>query len=224
MQDPATFQPIKPHFPEQELLKCPRCDSTNTKFCYYNNYNLSQPRHFCKNCRRYWTKGGALRNIPVGGGTRKNAKRGPKPKRSSSSSSSSSTASNSVVENPGPEHDPNRLYGSMVDQDRRMLDITGSFGSLLASNGQFSSLLEGLNPDGSGVKMLQMGEFAENLNSGHVLETGSVRNLGMDVQSDNNSESYLGLQSGDSSCWTDSNGWPDLSIYTPETRVAKRGA
>ncbi|EPS67789.1 hypothetical protein M569_06985 [Genlisea aurea] len=50
---------------------CPRCDSTNTKFCYYNNYNLSQPRHFCKACRRYWTLGGTLRNIPVGGGTRK---------------------------------------------------------------------------------------------------------------------------------------------------------
>uniref|UniRef100_A0A453E600 Dof zinc finger protein n=1 Tax=Aegilops tauschii subsp. strangulata TaxID=200361 RepID=A0A453E600_AEGTS len=50
---------------------CPRCESTDTKFCYYNNYNLSQPRHFCKGCRRYWTRGGALRNVPVGGGTRK---------------------------------------------------------------------------------------------------------------------------------------------------------
>ncbi|OMO77248.1 Zinc finger, Dof-type [Corchorus olitorius] len=64
--------------PEQ-ALKCPRCDSTNTKFCYYNNYSLSQPRYFCKSCRRYWTKGGTLRNVPVGGGCRKN-------KRSSSSS------------------------------------------------------------------------------------------------------------------------------------------
>ncbi|XVF59508.1 hypothetical protein PTKIN_Ptkin07bG0281500 [Pterospermum kingtungense] len=61
--------------PEQEQLPCPRCDSTNTKFCYYNNYNFSQPRHFCKCCRRYWTHGGTLRDIPVGGGTRKNAKR-----------------------------------------------------------------------------------------------------------------------------------------------------
>ncbi|NP_001236626.1 Dof11 [Glycine max] len=59
----------KPH-PEQ-ALKCPRCDSTNTKFCYYNNYSLSQPRYFCKSCRRYWTKGGTLRNVPVGGGCRK---------------------------------------------------------------------------------------------------------------------------------------------------------
>ncbi|XP_042481079.1 uncharacterized protein LOC122061722 [Macadamia integrifolia] len=51
---------------------CPRCASPNTKFCYYNNYSLSQPRYFCKGCRRYWTRGGSLRNVPVGGGCRKN--------------------------------------------------------------------------------------------------------------------------------------------------------
>ncbi|XP_059456032.1 dof zinc finger protein DOF2.5 isoform X1 [Corylus avellana] len=56
----------------QEHLNCPRCNSTNTKFCYYNNYSLSQPRYFCKTCRRYWTEGGSLRNVPVGGGSRKN--------------------------------------------------------------------------------------------------------------------------------------------------------
>ncbi|ONM10942.1 Dof zinc finger protein DOF3.6 [Zea mays] len=66
-------------------LKCPRCESTNTKFCYFNNYSLSQPRHFCKTCRRYWTRGGALRNIPVGGGCRRN-------KRTKSSNSSSATS------------------------------------------------------------------------------------------------------------------------------------
>ncbi|ERN14347.1 hypothetical protein AMTRI_Chr13g90760 [Amborella trichopoda] len=65
--------------PPEEVLRCPRCDSANTKFCYYNNYSLAQPRHFCKSCRRYWTKGGALRNVPIGGGCRKN-------KRSSSKS------------------------------------------------------------------------------------------------------------------------------------------
>lgn len=58
----------------ETALKCPRCDSTNTKFCYFNNYSLSQPRHFCKTCRRYWTRGGALRNVPVGGGCRRNKK------------------------------------------------------------------------------------------------------------------------------------------------------
>ncbi|KAJ3678575.1 hypothetical protein LUZ60_002378 [Juncus effusus] len=60
--------------PTEQSPNCPRCDSPNTKFCYYNNYSLSQPRHFCKTCRRYWTKGGALRNVPVGGGSRKNKK------------------------------------------------------------------------------------------------------------------------------------------------------
>lgn len=64
-------------------LKCPRCDSSNTKFCYFNNYSLTQPRHFCKNCRRYWTKGGTLRNVPVGGGCRRN-------KRSKNSNNNSS--------------------------------------------------------------------------------------------------------------------------------------
>ncbi|KAE8676926.1 Dof zinc finger protein DOF5.8 [Hibiscus syriacus] len=60
---------LRPH--SHQTLKCPRCDSLNTKFCYYNNYNFSQPRHFCKSCRRYWTNGGILRNVPVGGGCRK---------------------------------------------------------------------------------------------------------------------------------------------------------
>ncbi|GMN57222.1 hypothetical protein TIFTF001_026331 [Ficus carica] len=69
----------------ETALKCPRCDSSNTKFCYFNNYSLSQPRHFCKTCRRYWTRGGALRNVPVGGGCRRN-------KRSKGSSRSKSPA------------------------------------------------------------------------------------------------------------------------------------
>ncbi|KAK1430659.1 hypothetical protein QVD17_13559 [Tagetes erecta] len=71
-------------------VNCPRCDSINTKFCYYNNYSLSQPRYFCKTCRRYWTAGGTLRNIPIGGGSRKN-------KRSSSSTTSTSKFPDLVV-------------------------------------------------------------------------------------------------------------------------------
>ncbi|KAI9085175.1 hypothetical protein K1719_032886 [Acacia pycnantha] len=41
----------------QQQMKCPRCNSTDTKFCYYNNSNLTQPRYFCKTCRMYWTEG-----------------------------------------------------------------------------------------------------------------------------------------------------------------------
>ncbi|KAG2653005.1 dof zinc finger protein 2-like isoform X2 [Panicum virgatum] len=70
---------------KEKAPNCPRCNSTNTKFCYYNNYSLQQPRYFCKTCRRYWTEGGSLRNVPVGGGSRKN-------KRSSSAVSSAAAA------------------------------------------------------------------------------------------------------------------------------------
>ncbi|CAD6269199.1 unnamed protein product [Miscanthus lutarioriparius] len=73
-----------------KALRCPRCNSNNTKFCYYNNYSMTQPRYFCKACRRYWTHGGALRNVPVGGGCRKN-------KRASGSVSSSGTSSSSLA-------------------------------------------------------------------------------------------------------------------------------
>ncbi|KAI4314147.1 hypothetical protein L6164_027083 [Bauhinia variegata] len=55
-----------------KILPCPRCNSMDTKFCYYNNYNVNQPRHFCRNCQRYWTAGGTMRNVPVGAGRRKN--------------------------------------------------------------------------------------------------------------------------------------------------------
>ncbi|KAL6506329.1 hypothetical protein OROGR_024510 [Orobanche gracilis] len=89
----SSQQEKKPRPSDMQVIKCPRCDSTNTKFCYYNNYSLSQPRYFCKSCRRYWTKGGTLRNVPVGGGCRKN-------KRSSSSSSSSSPSSKTSQSQP----------------------------------------------------------------------------------------------------------------------------
>uniref|UniRef100_A0A5B6YNN1 Dof-type domain-containing protein n=2 Tax=Davidia involucrata TaxID=16924 RepID=A0A5B6YNN1_DAVIN len=54
-----------------KILPCPRCNSMDTKFCYYNNYNVNQPRHFCKSCQRYWTAGGTMRNMLVGAGRRK---------------------------------------------------------------------------------------------------------------------------------------------------------
>lgn len=55
-----------------KIIPCPRCNSMDTKFCYYNNYNINQPRYFCKACQRYWTAGGTMRNVPVGAGRRKN--------------------------------------------------------------------------------------------------------------------------------------------------------
>ncbi|PUZ77439.1 hypothetical protein GQ55_1G371200 [Panicum hallii var. hallii] len=96
---------VSPAAAAPEAVKCPRCESTNTKFCYYNNYNLSQPRHFCKSCRRYWTKGGVLRNVPVGGGCRK-------AKRSSSSSSTSASSAPSTPTSAADTKNPRRASAS----------------------------------------------------------------------------------------------------------------
>ncbi|CAN6441477.1 unnamed protein product [Victoria cruziana] len=232
MQDPGFIpdrRTAKPQFPEQEQhLKCPRCDSTNTKFCYYNNYNLSQPRHFCKNCRRYWTKGGALRNIPVGGGSRKNSKKlsaGSKTKNTSSSNSSaaatavpaaaatspsSSSSSSFLKQEPDlpAESLVAGLYGPTTDQDHRLLDITGTFSSLLASNGHFGTLCEPLSSARVGRMQEElkgpengwgMPEYPEKVTANAALEFSS-----------GNVEGLL----GDSSCWVGSN-WPDLAMYTP---------
>ena len=98
----------RPH--KEQPLNCPRCHSVNTKFSYYNNYSLSQPRYFCKTCRRYWTEGGSLRNVPIGGDSRKNKRHSLTPKPISSNSTSSSQHSDllpqatcSSLRNPNPK-------------------------------------------------------------------------------------------------------------------------
>ncbi|KAE9597183.1 putative transcription factor C2C2-Dof family [Lupinus albus] len=98
---------------QQQAQKCPRCDSSNTKFCYYNNYSISQPRYFCKACKRYWTRGGTLRNVPVGGGCRKN-KRVKRPNMdtiSPSSNSNSNPPNNNVVSSTASNHIHPLFYG-----------------------------------------------------------------------------------------------------------------
>ncbi|KAL4366305.1 hypothetical protein GQ457_05G029230 [Hibiscus cannabinus] len=100
---------------QQPPQKCPRCDSINTKFCYYNNYSLSQPRYFCKSCRRYWTQGGTIRNVPVGGGCRKG-------KRSKVSSSSEN-----------PRSPPPQIPPRQQQQQQQTLFPGGGFLSSLAA-------------------------------------------------------------------------------------------
>ncbi|URE30651.1 Zinc finger protein [Musa troglodytarum] len=96
--------------PEQ-TIKCPRCESANTKFCYYNNYSLAQPRYFCKGCRRYWTKGGTLRNVPIGGGCRKNKKSSSskRPQDQSFNTNPSTSLASSSALPPFLAYDPNDL-------------------------------------------------------------------------------------------------------------------
>ncbi|AED98282.1 unnamed protein product [Arabidopsis thaliana] len=114
---------------QQEQLSCPRCESTNTKFCYYNNYNFSQPRHFCKSCRRYWTHGGTLRDIPVGGVSRKSSKR---------SRTYSSAATTSVV---GSRNFPLQATPVLFPQSSSNGGITTAKGSASSFYGGFSSLI-----------------------------------------------------------------------------------
>ncbi|KAJ0008352.1 hypothetical protein Pint_28805 [Pistacia integerrima] len=75
-----------------------------------------------------------------------------------------------------------------------MLDISGSFSSLLASTGGLGSVLDGLNPNGSGLKMVPMGGFGESFNSGG----SSVRTSGLDLQGNNvgGGESYMQTSGG----------------------------
>uniref|UniRef100_A0A7C8YIF8 Dof zinc finger protein n=1 Tax=Opuntia streptacantha TaxID=393608 RepID=A0A7C8YIF8_OPUST len=175
MQDPTAFgvNQMIPMMGEQEQLRCPRCDSTNTKFCYYNNYNLSQPRHFCKACRRYWTKGGALRNIPIGGASRKTTKRSASAKRSSS----------------GPKTEPGPAQMDLIAAN--------------ATNGPGPGLAHQL-PENPSLEA-------------HGGAGGAV------------AEGFLGLggvqnEEEETSCWnstgnsTSNDGWPDLAIYTPDSR------
>ncbi|ESQ34027.1 hypothetical protein EUTSA_v10008213mg [Eutrema salsugineum] len=99
----SSHQQQQPQQPQPQL-KCPRCDSSNTKFCYYNNYSLSQPRHFCKACKRYWTRGGTLRNVPVGGSYRKN-KRVKRP----ATATAASTASTTTTTNSSSPNNPHQI-------------------------------------------------------------------------------------------------------------------
>ncbi|XP_052107657.1 dof zinc finger protein DOF3.1 isoform X1 [Arachis duranensis] len=202
-----------------------------------NQPHLNTSRVACFTCpqiqsleRRYWTKGGALRNIPVGGGSRKNTKKSStnnnssKRPTSSSAPSSSSVSPSPSVSTPAqaassaPESDSAQAYAAqptVADQGPGL-----SFSSLLATS-HLGSLLEGLNSNGSSLKMVQMNEFGVNVNSTGSVEppvsSNSSRNPGLDVQSNgNNAESFLSMHNGDSSCWNNgSNGWSNLAIFTP---------
>nr|XP_043636850.1 dof zinc finger protein DOF1.7-like [Erigeron canadensis] len=196
---PSNFQE------QQENLKCPRCESINTKFCYYNNYNLSQPRHFCKNCRRYWTKGGTLRNIPIGGGTRKNNKRSSSNYSNKSSVYSTNSSSPAVVEQAPPHSEQkNEASSGIYGYDSDQMGGGGSFSSLLVSTttpgGQFAKLLmDGLSPN-----------FVHGSNDNSLIQNpNNVGEFQSNFMSLNHKSSDQSVSEGVD------NAWPDLSIFTP---------
>ncbi|KAI3673406.1 hypothetical protein L6452_39525 [Arctium lappa] len=105
-EKPETNSQTKTPKKPDKILPCPRCTSIDTKFCYYNNYNVNQPRHFCKSCQRYWTAGGAMRNMPVGAGRRKTKN----PASHCVSGGSIVTTSNPIPEN---FQDQNRFHSNV---------------------------------------------------------------------------------------------------------------
>ncbi|KAJ4967290.1 hypothetical protein NE237_019139 [Protea cynaroides] len=207
---------------DHESLRCPRCDSTNTKFCYYNNYNLSQPRHFCKSCRRYWTQGGTLRNIPVGGGTRKNPKRS----RTSSTSSSSSSTSSSTSREPISATPISVSLSASAEQTDLFFPICGdpNLEPNVSGTGTFTSLL---NSQSTGF--MALGSFGLGMSSGFddlgfglgrgvwpFTDVGEVGSIGGGGSSGGGSGSTWQLGSAepafaDGDCFS----WPELAISTP---------
>ncbi|KAI7732076.1 hypothetical protein M8C21_031355 [Ambrosia artemisiifolia] len=170
-------------------LNCPRCDSTNTKFCYFNNYNLTQPRHFCKTCRRYWTRGGALRNVPVGGGCRRN-------KRSSKSRSSKS-----------PRHSGPKSFSVSPPRSTNSENMTSTqlprpptlhlpfMSSLNQYGGLGSSNIAGFHPPSDQIGNFQMGN-----NNGNILSIGGGDNWrlpffpGFEVPNNTNNNNLFNYQ------------------------------
>lgn len=154
------------HHQNQQALKCPRCDSLNTKFCYYNNYNLSQPRHFCKNCRRYWTKGGVLRNVPVGGGCRKS-------KRSKPKTSSSSERPPTPIRPPAPPP-PQEHHKSTSHSSSESSSLTAAATEALSAP---SSLNRELLPSQTSNPNLDSGLMEQSGDCGIFSEIGSLTSL-----------------------------------------------
>ncbi|XP_004509185.1 dof zinc finger protein DOF3.4-like [Cicer arietinum] len=197
--------------PEQENLPCPRCDSTNTKFCYYNNYNYSQPRHFCKACRRYWTQGGTLRDIPVGGGNRKNAKRSRTHHVAVTSSSSVTSAPEHHFQSMAPisaAQGGSLPFGGGIDgEGKQNVSGCGSFTSLLNNNVQNSGFLAlggfGLGEMGFGIGRAGWG-FPGMVDGSNM---GVSSGIGNTWQLEGGEGGFVGA----ADCFS----WPGLAISTP---------
>ncbi|XP_059624707.1 dof zinc finger protein DOF3.4 [Cornus florida] len=227
-------RPTKAHLagappPEPEHLPCPRCESTNTKFCYYNNYNFSQPRHFCKSCRRYWTHGGTLRDIPVGGGSRKSAKR------SRTAGTASATSASSTQDHHhhhhhhhmGPAASPVLFSVSAADGGGTVafggdakpgMNLSGGFSSFLGTQGPGFLALGGFGLGvGPGFEEMGFGlgravwpfsgEGVGGATVGGAGGGGGANVIGNTWQLESGEGGFVGA--GD--CFS----WPDLAISTP---------
>ncbi|KAD7117899.1 hypothetical protein E3N88_05167 [Mikania micrantha] len=203
MEKPIQLQQQQQQQQQQshEALKCPRCDSSNTKFCYYNNYSLSQPRHFCKACKRYWTRGGTLRNVPVGGGCRKN-KRVKKPITTSTIhvAATPSSVNRQTNPNPNPNLDHNPIPSSTPSNGNSNHHLNPLFYGLLPQNPNYPRFDPRVNSslnEVAGYDLVQPHMNASGLGFTSTGEAGSVmanhcHNSGLSFSSYMNSSMYCG--------------------------------
>lgn len=131
--------------------RCPRCESTDTKFCYFNNYSQSQPRHFCRACRRYWTDGGTLRNVPQGGGSYRRGNKRPR---------QTVTAPTATTSGPVPSASP-QVIAPMpppLPQPQPQPQPPFYFGGGMGSEGTMATLFQPFHP-GFAATMSDFGGF-----------------------------------------------------------------
>ncbi|GMH30339.1 hypothetical protein Nepgr_032182 [Nepenthes gracilis] len=179
---------------QSEPLNCPRCESANTKFCYYNNYKSSQPRHFCRACKRHWTKGGILRNVPIGG-CRKNKRLKP--------SNAAAAATRKAADFGG---------GSSVDDCR-------SPGMVMAINGQNQMLSFPLFPPSSN-KENSFSSSDVNFNGGNLNgDDGVLMDLTLSPPQGQESQFSSCFESNPCSI-SSSIDFPDLLNFLGETAMA----
>ncbi|KAL1150406.1 hypothetical protein V6Z11_A10G257400 [Gossypium hirsutum] len=213
----------------ESALKCPRCESTNTKFCYFNNYSLSQPRHFCKTCRRYWTRGGALRNVPVGGGCRRNKRskgnnRSKSPsvvaERQHGSSSSSRIPPQVAVTGCGTSASDMDFQGStgLVEQWRSLQQVQQF--PFLTSLEQSQTGLYPFESDGVEPPPSYAGhhQFRSKPLESAITQLANVK-MEDSQQGLNLSRNFLGISGNDHQYWgtaTAGNSWTDLSGFIKE--------
>ncbi|KNA11340.1 hypothetical protein SOVF_136060 isoform B [Spinacia oleracea] len=184
---------------KDQNVNCPRCNSTNTKFCYYNNYSLTQPRYFCKTCRRYWTQGGSLRNVPVGGGSRKN-------KRSSSSNPSINTTNNNNNNNSTNSSIPNKLIPDLNPPSNN-----NSLSHLITSS-QNPKFLEGHDLN---LAFPMQGLFHPTNNENHEP---------INIMNTNNNNNNISTNTTTNTCSTTTSSTPISALELLRTGIASRGS
>ncbi|KAI7749788.1 hypothetical protein M8C21_012146 [Ambrosia artemisiifolia] len=217
------LDPARMTNPPDTAMKCPRCESTNTKFCYFNNYSLSQPRHFCKTCRRYWTRGGALRNVPVGGGCRRN-KKSNKGSRVSSRSKSPSATISSINTTNAPTHN---ILGHLSHNTQSphfpIIPPLHHFGGgdlgLTYGGGNGSDLFKFShfpNMEGSNGGMYGEGPSNYSAQLGGMKMEESHQHQQQQLQEMNLSRNFMGISGNDQFLGTSNVGWgtTDLTGFT----------